>query len=155
MIDPLRPILFAEDSPHDVEMTLEALQEHRLANRVVVVGDGQEALDYLRSAGRFQDRAPGDPALVLLDLKMPRIDGLDVLRAIKQDERLRAIPVVMLTSSREEQDVVRSYRLGVNAYIVKPVAVGAFIEAIKTLGIFWAVHNSAPSSHENQNPASP
>jgi CheY-like chemotaxis protein len=148
MSTPLRSILFAEDSPHDVEMTLETFQEHHIANPVVVVSDGAEALDYLQARGRFAGRNDGHPALVLLDLKMPRLDGLEVLRVIKQDERLRSIPVVMLTSSREEQDLVRSYQLGVNAYIVKPVAVPAFVEAVKQLGVFWAIHNSLP-------PASP
>lgn len=145
MNPPLPSILFAEDSPHDVEMTLDALEEHKIANPVVVVSDGAEALDYLLARGRFEGRPAGDPILVLLDLKMPRVDGLQVLRAIKEDQRLRFIPVVMLTSSREEQDLVRSYQLGVNAYIVKPVAVPAFIEAVKQLGVFWAIHNCPPS----------
>ena len=140
----LQRILFAEDCAHDVEMTLDTFAEHRIANEVVVVSDGAEALDYLYARGRFAGRPPGPPILVLLDLKMPRVDGLEVLRIIKQDEKLRAIPVVMLTSSREEQDLVRSYQLGVNAYIVKPVAVPAFVEAVKQLGVFWAVHNVPP-----------
>ena len=144
MITPLRPILFAEDSPHDVEMTLEAFQEHHIANEVVVVSDGAQALDYLFARGRYAGRPAGNPLLVLLDLKMPRVDGLEVLRLIKQDENLRAIPVVMLTSSREEQDLVRSYQLGVNAYVVKPVAVPAFVEAVKHLGLFWAMCNVPP-----------
>ena len=142
----LRPILFAEDSPHDVEMTLDALGEHSLANEIIVVSDGQEALDYLRRAGRFAQRPGGDPLLVLLDLKMPRVDGLAVLRAIKQEPALRHIPVVMLTSSREEQDLIRSYDLGVNAYIVKPVGVPAFMEAVKNIGVFWAIHNALPAA---------
>jgi CheY-like chemotaxis protein len=137
-------ILFAEDSRHDVEMTLDAFAEHNIANEVVVATDGAEALDYLYARGRFAGRADGNPILVLLDLKMPKVDGLDVLRVIKQDEKLRSIPVVMLTSSREEQDLVRSYQLGVNAYIVKPVAVPAFIEAVKQLGVFWSIHNVPP-----------
>lgn len=135
-------ILFADDNPHDVEMTLEALAEHQIANEVVVVGDGAEALDYLYARGPFAGREEGDPVLVLLDLKMPRVDGLEVLRSIKEDTRLQSIPVVMLTSSREEQDLVRSYRYGVNAYVVKPVAVPAFVEAIKVLGLFWTIHNA-------------
>lgn len=137
-------ILFAEDSPHDVEMTLETFAEHHITNEVIVVGDGQEALDYLQARGRFAGRPAGNPMLVLLDLKMPRVDGLEVLRTMRQDKQLRTIPVVMLTSSREEQDLVRSYELGVNAYIVKPVAVPAFIEAVKQLGVFWTMHNCPP-----------
>ncbi|MES2692734.1 MAG: response regulator [Verrucomicrobiota bacterium] len=144
MTTPLGRILFAEDSPLDVEMTLAALEEHRIANEVVVVSDGQEAIDYLTCTGSFAGRSDGNPILVLLDLKMPRVNGLEVLHVIKQDERLRAIPVVMLTSSREEPDLVRSYQLGVNAYIVKPVDVPSFIDAVKQLGIFWAIHNALP-----------
>ncbi len=140
----IRRILFAEDNPHDVELTLAALAEHNLANEVVVVSDGAEALDYLYSRGRFKDRTGGHPALVLLDLKMPKIDGLGVLRTIKQDEALRIIPIVMLTSSREEQDLIRSYQLGVNSYVVKPVDFQSFIEAVKQLGVFWAMHNQPP-----------
>jgi CheY-like chemotaxis protein len=140
----LRQILFAEDSPLDVEMTLEALAEYRVANDIVVVSDGDEALDYLYSRGRFASRPPGDPVLVMLDLKMPKVDGLEVLRVIKGDENLRMIPVVMLTSSHEEQDLVRSYKLGVNAYIVKPVAFPAFVEAVKKIGAFWGVYNQSP-----------
>ncbi|MDD2763239.1 MAG: response regulator [Opitutaceae bacterium] len=140
----LRSILLAEDNPHDVELTLAALAEHNLANEVVVVADGEQALDYLHFRGRFKLRADGNPAVVLLDLKMPKIDGLEVLRAVKQDEKLKTIPVVMLTSSREEQDLVRSYQLGVNAYVVKPVDFQAFIEAVKQVGVFWAIHNEPP-----------
>ncbi|HRI82245.1 MAG TPA: response regulator [Opitutaceae bacterium] len=140
----IHSILFAEDNPHDVELTLAALTEHNLANDVVVVADGAEALDYLHRRGRYQERVPGNPALVLLDLKMPKVDGLGVLRAIKQDAALRTIPIVMLTSSREEQDLVRSYELGVNAYVVKPVDFQGFIEAVKQLGVFWAVLNQPP-----------
>jgi len=140
-------ILFAEDSPHDVEMTLAAFEENNISNEIVTVADGAEALDYLYARGRFAGREAGDPILVMLDLKMPRIDGIEVLRVIKADPRLRAIPVVMLTSSREEQDLVRSYELGVNAYIVKPVSVPAFIEAVRQLGVFWAIHNSPPPRH--------
>ncbi|HVU23624.1 MAG TPA: response regulator [Opitutus sp.] len=137
-------ILFAEDSPQDIEMTLAALAEHNLSNEIVVVNDGAQALDYLYSRGRFAGRPPGSPVLVLLDLKMPKVGGLEVLRTIKQDEQLRVIPVVMLTSSREEQDVVRSYQLGINAYVVKPVDFHSFVEAVKQLGAFWTVHNEPP-----------
>lgn len=147
-------ILFAEDNPHDVEMTLDAFAEHHIGNDVVVVSDGQEAIDYLLSEGRFAGREPGDPILILLDLKMPKMNGLDALRVIKQHERLRTLPVVMLTSSREEQDLVQSYQLGVNAYIVKPVGVPAFIEAVKNLGVFWVIHNSLPRLVA-QNPGAP
>lgn len=137
-------ILLAEDSPQDVEMTLAALSEHKLTNEIVVVNDGEQALDYLYMRGRYAGRAPGNPILVLLDLKMPKVDGLEVLRSIKQDETLRTTPVVMLTSSREEQDVVRSYQLGINAYVVKPVDFHSFIEAVKQLGTFWTLHNEPP-----------
>ena len=140
----LKSILLAEDSPLDVEMTLAALAEHNLANEVVVVSDGEEALDYLYFRGRFKLRTNGNPAVVLLDLKMPKVDGLEVLRAIKHDEQLRNIPVVMLTSSREEQDLVRSYNSGANAYVVKPVDFQAFVEAVKQIGTFWAIHNQPP-----------
>ena len=144
MLNPLRSILLAEDSPQDVEMTLAALAEHNLANDVVVVSDGEEALDYLYYRGRFKLRAGGNPVVVLIDLKMPKVDGLEVLRTIKQDEKLRTIPVVMLTSSREEQDLVRSYRLGINAYVVKPVDFEAFVQAVKQVGAFWAIYNEPP-----------
>ena len=137
-------ILLAEDSPQDVEMTLEALSQHHLINEIVVVNDGEQALDYLFCRGRFASRAIGNPVVVLLDLKMPKVDGLEVLRAIKSDQQLRTTPVVMLTSSREEQDVVQSYRLGINAYVVKPVDFHSFIEAVKQLGAFWAIHNEPP-----------
>jgi CheY-like chemotaxis protein len=137
-------ILFAEDNPHDVELTLAALAEHHLANEVVVVDDGEAALDYLRRRGRFAERPPGNPVVVLLDLKMPKVDGLEVLAAVKSDADLRNVPVVMLTSSREEPDLVRAYRLGVNAYVVKPVEFAAFVEAVKQLSVFWTVHNEPP-----------
>jgi CheY-like chemotaxis protein len=140
----LKVILMAEDSPQDIELTLAAFEEHKIANRVEVVRDGQEAIDYLFRRGKFADRTPGNPALVLLDLKMPKVDGLEALAIIKSDEQLRSIPVVMLTSSREEVDVVRSYALGVNAYVVKPVDFQAFTEAVKEIGAFWAVLNETP-----------
>lgn len=139
-----KTILLAEDSPQDVEMTLTALAAHNLANEVVVVNDGAEALDYLYCRGKFQLRPVGNPAVVLLDLKMPKVSGLEVLRQLKQDEALRAVPIVMLTSSREEQDLVNSYRLGVNAYVVKPVAFHDFVKAVKDLGVFWALVNEPP-----------
>lgn len=142
----LRTILLAEDNIHDAELTLEALSSYRLANKVVLVRDGAEALDYLMRRGAFADRPPGNPALVLLDLKMPKVDGLEVLRRIREDSTLRTVPVVMLTSSAEESDVVRSYDLGVNAYVVKPVQFAAFIEAVRSIGAFWAVLNEPPPS---------
>ncbi len=136
-----RLILLAEDSPQDVEMTLAALSDHNLLNEIVVVNDGEKALDFLQCRGEFAQRTTGHPLLVLLDLKMPKIDGLEVLRTIKTDEQLRTIPVVMLTSSREEQDVMQSYELGINAYVVKPVEFQSFIEAVKHLGAFWILLN--------------
>jgi CheY-like chemotaxis protein len=145
----LKSMLLVEDNPNDVEMTLAALAEHNLINNVVVVRDGEEALDYLYFRGNYKLRADGNPVVVLLDLKMPKVDGLEVLRVIKSDPMLKAIPVVMLTSSREEQDLVRSYELGTNAYVVKPVGFQEFVDAVKQLGAFWAVHNEPPpgSSH--------
>jgi CheY-like chemotaxis protein len=140
----LRSILLAEDNPNDVELTLAAFSEHNLANEVFVVSDGEEALDYLFRRGRFKDRPNGNPAIILLDLKMPKVDGIEVLRTIKQDEKLKKIPVVMLTSSREETDLMRSYQLGVNAYVVKPVDFQAFMNAVKQLGAFWALFNEPP-----------
>ena len=137
-------ILLADDSNNDLELTLAALRSHRVANEVDVVRDGAEALDYLYRRDRFAGRAPGPLALILLDLKMPKVDGLEVLRQIKSDPALRLTPVVMLTSSREEVDLLRSYELGVNAYVVKPVAFGEFMEAVKQLGAFWAVLNERP-----------
>jgi CheY-like chemotaxis protein len=137
-------ILLAENNPLDAEMTLAALATHNLANEVVLVADGNEALDYLYARGAFANRTGGNPALVLLDINMPRIDGLQVLRTIKEDEKLRRIPVVMLTSSREESDLIRSYEHGTNAYVVKPVDFDAFVEAVNRLGIFWTLHNEPP-----------
>lgn len=140
----LRTILLAEDNPKDVELTLEALADHNLSNNVVVVRDGVETMEYLRQEGKFKLRKPGNPAVILLDVKMPRMDGLEVLREIRGDAGLSRLPVVMLTSSREEQDLVASYDLGVNAYVVKPVDFKDFISAVKQLGIFWALINEAP-----------
>ncbi len=144
MMAELRRILLAEDSANDIELTLAALAEHRLANQVDVVHDGAEALDYLYRRGAYSARGNGNPALVMLDLKMPRVTGLEVLERIKNDPALRSIPVVMLTSSREEGDLVRSYELGVNAYVVKPVAFGDFMDAVRQLGGFWALVNEPP-----------
>jgi len=140
----LRQILFAEDNPKDVELTLEALADNNLGNRVEVVRDGVEAMEYLRREGKYKLRSPGNPAVAILDIKMPRMDGLEVLRAIRSDPALKMIPVVMLTSSREEQDLIRSYELGINAYVVKPVKFSEFIEAVKHLGVFWAILNERP-----------
>jgi CheY-like chemotaxis protein len=137
-------ILLAEDSFQDVELTLNALAENNLTNSVAVARDGAEALDYLYKRGRFAGRGNGNPVLLLLDLKMPRLDGLEVLRTVKSDPRLRTIPVVVLTSSREEQDVVRSYELGVNAYVVKPVEFDKFLRAVRDLGLFWMLVNEPP-----------
>ena len=140
----LRQILLAEDNPNDVELTLEALSENHLANDVIVVSDGAEALDYLYRRDRFASRAAGNPALMLLDLKMPKVDGIEVLRQVKSDADLRTIPVVVLTSSREDRDLLTSYDLGVNAYVVKPVNFPDFVAAVKLLGGFWAVVNQPP-----------
>lgn len=140
----LKPILLVEDSPKDIELTLAALERGRFANEVVVVRDGAEALDFLYSRGAFAGRNARDPAVVLLDIKLPKVDGLEVLAKIKGDPHLRQLPVVMLTSSREEQDLVRSYQLGVNAFVVKPVGFREFFEAIQDLGVFWAVLNEPP-----------
>lgn len=137
-------ILLAEDNPNDVELTLTALSAHNLANEVVTVADGAEALDYLFCRGKFRDRSNGPPVVALLDLKMPKVDGIEVLRAIKADPTLQSVPVVMLTSSREEQDLVRSYKLGVNAYVVKPVDFQAFMDAVRQLAVFWVIHNQRP-----------
>lgn len=137
-------ILLAEDSPNDVEMTMAALEDYHLTNQVVAVEDGEQALDYLKRRGKFADRPVGNPVLILLDLKMPKMDGMDVLKEIKSDPTLKTIPVVMLTSSCEESDVVKSYQLGVNAYVVKPVGFPQFVEAVKQLGAFWTIHNEPP-----------
>jgi CheY-like chemotaxis protein len=143
MID-LKTILLVEDNQKDVELTLEALAEHNLANRVTVIRDGVEALEYLRYEGKYKQRKRRSPAVILLDIKMPRMDGIEVLRAIRSDDKLKTLPVVMLTSSREEPDLKRSYELGANAYVVKPVDFKDFIDAVKEVGIFWAVINELP-----------
>jgi CheY-like chemotaxis protein len=137
-------ILIVEDDPKDVELTLTALEEYNLANEVVVARDGEEALDYLYSRGSFKLRGGENPAVVLLDLKLPKVDGLEVLQQVRSDEKLKLIPVVVLTSSREEKDLVASYKLGVNGYVVKPVDFHEFVNAIKELGVFWAIINEPP-----------
>ena len=141
----IRTILLAEDSPADAEMAIDALREAHLANPIVHVEDGIEALDYLLMRGKHAGRAEGLPAVLLLDIKMPRMDGLEVLTQLRQHESLRRMPVVILSSSREENDLARSWDLGVNAYVVKPVDADQFFEAVRTLGKFWAVLNESPS----------
>jgi CheY-like chemotaxis protein len=138
-------ILLAEDDPNDVDLTLEALDQYNLANQVDVVHDGEEALDYLYCRGKYRSREKGDPVVILLDLKMPKIDGLEVLRQIKSDPELKVIPVVVLTSSSMESDLVQSYDLGTNAFVVKPVAFHDFIEAVKKIGAFWVLLNELPN----------
>ena len=140
----LKPILLVEDNPNDVELTLAALESSQLANQIVICRDGAEALDWIFRRGPHEARQEQDPAVVLLDLKLPKVDGLEVLAKVKGDPATRGIPVVMLTSSREETDVVRSYNLGVNAFVVKPVAFDEFFAAIKEIGVFWALLNEAP-----------
>jgi DNA-binding response OmpR family regulator len=137
-------ILLVEDDPKDVELTMTALEEYNLANEVVVAHDGEEALDYLYRRGNFATRSTDNPAVLLLDLKLPKVDGLEVLQQIKADAKLKLIPVVVLTSSHEEKDMVTSYKLGVNAYVVKPVDFHEFVNAVKELGIFWALVNEPP-----------
>jgi CheY-like chemotaxis protein len=144
MMTAVHTILLAEDNANDAELTLTALREHRIANDIIVVRDGAAALDYLYRRGTFQDRAPDAPGLILLDLKMPKVDGLEVLQTVKADAVLKSIPIVILTSSREEADLVRSYGLGVNAYVVKPVVFQDFMDAVKVLGQFWAMVNELP-----------
>lgn len=147
----LKRILLVDDSPRDTEMALTALEAHNLANEVVALRDGAEALEYLYRRGQFAGRPPGDPAVILLDLKMPRVDGTEVLRHIKGDSDLRKIPVVVMTSSCEEQDLLNSYQLGVNAYVVKPVKFQNFVEAVKQVGVFWAVLNEPPPGSLRRN----
>jgi CheY-like chemotaxis protein len=139
-----KKIILVDDSPLDRELAMDALKQYNLANEVLALRDGVEALDYLYRRGEFAERPDGNPAVILLDLKMPKVDGLEVLRQIKSDPNLRVIPVVIMTSSREEQDVVNSYKLGVNAYVVKPLNFHEFIDAIKVLGAFWMVLNEPP-----------
>lgn len=140
----LKPILLVEDNPNDIELTLAALESSQLANEIVICRDGAEALDFIYRRGAHEGRQHQDPAVVLLDLKLPKVDGLEVLSKVKGDPATRGIPVVMLTSSREETDVVRSYNLGVNAFVVKPVAFDEFFAAIKEIGVFWALLNEPP-----------
>ncbi len=137
-------ILLAEDNLDDIELTLRVLAEYHLANKVDVVRDGVDALDYLFRRARFADRSPGNPALIVLDNKMPRVDGLEVARRIKEDERLKTIPVVMLTSSHEQGDLFKSYELGVNAYVIKPVKFYDFVNAVREIGAFWGIVNEPP-----------
>jgi CheY-like chemotaxis protein len=146
----IKNILLVEDDPRDVELTLAGLAEYNLANKVVVVGNGEEALDYLYHRGKFSTRIGGHPVVVLLDNKMPKITGMEVLKIMKADEHLKTIPIVMLTSSREVPDLAQSYRLGVNAYVVKPVDFADFMQAIKQLGLFWAAVNEPPPDNREQ-----
>lgn len=148
----LRPILLAEDNPADVELTMEAFRTAHIANEIIHLPDGEAVLDWLHARGPFAARPPGLPALLVLDLKMPKVDGLEVLQQLKSNPTFRALPVVILTSSREEQDVVQSYHLGVNAYVVKPVDYSAFIEAVSRLGIFWALINEPPPGPHPSHP---
>ncbi len=140
----VKRILLVEDDPKDIELTIAALSEHDLANEVSIARDGVEALDYLYRRGSFAQRPTGNPVVILLDLKMPRMDGLQVLRQIKADEHMRLIPVVVLTSSHESLDLEECYRLGVNAYVVKPVRFIEFVDAVRQLGIFWVLTNEPP-----------
>lgn len=143
-MEDLKTILIVEDNPQDVELTLEALSEHNLANLVETVGDGVEALEYLNYQGKYANRKKGNPAVILLDIKMPKMDGIELLEHIRADENLKMLPVVMLTSSREEPDLIKCYKLGVNAYVVKPVDFKDFLNAVKQIGIFWALLNEHP-----------
>lgn len=147
-----KPILLVEDNPNDLELTLLALAKTHLANDIVVARDGQEGLDYLLGDGEWRERVPGNPAVILLDLKLPKIDGLELLQLIRANASLKTIPVVMLTSSREERDLIRSYELGVNAYVVKPVELAEFFRAISDLGMFWAVLNETPPGSPRREP---
>lgn len=140
----IKRILLADDNQNDIELTILALSEYNLANSIDIAHDGVEVLEYLRSEGKYSGRSPGNPAIIMLDLRMPRMDGIEVLKKIKGDPGLRLIPVVMVTSSREERDLLEAYKLGVNAYVVKPVDFNQFIAAIKQLGIFWAIINEVP-----------
>jgi CheY-like chemotaxis protein len=152
MIRELKRILLVEDDPKDVELTMEALSENNLGNAVDVVGDGEKALDYLYHRGKFADRPGNNPAVILLDLKLPKVDGREVLRVIKADESKKMIPVVVLTSSREEGDLAETYMLGANAYVVKPVDFHQFVDAVRNLGLFWAVINEPPPGSAKNRP---
>ena len=147
----LKRILLVEDDPKDVELTLAGLTDYNLANEVIVTRDGEEALDYLRRTGKYQTRPHGNPAVMLLDLKLPKVNGFEVLEQVRADENLKMIPVVVLTSSHEERDLVKSYKLGVNAYVVKPVEFHQFVNAVKELGAFWAVVNEPPPGSIKKN----
>lgn len=140
----LKTILLAEDNPQDLELTIEALTDHKIANEVIAVSDGVEAMEYLNCEGKYKNRKTGNPAVLMLDIKMPRMDGIEVLEKIRKNEKLKNLPVVMLTSSREEPDLLKCYNLGVNAYVVKPVDFKDFIDAVKHIGIFWAIINEQP-----------
>ena len=144
----LKRILLVDDSPRDTELAIDALEKYHLANSIVTARDGAEALDYLFCRGAFAGRTDDQPAVILLDLKMPKVDGLEVLRQIKGDPKLKVIPTVVMTSSREEQDLVNSYNLGVNAYVVKPVQFHEFVDAVKQIGAFWAVLNEPPPANQ-------
>lgn len=144
---PLKRILLVEDDPKDIELTLAALEEYNLSNEIVVARDGAEALDYLYRRGEFKQRLDGNPVVILLDLKMPKLDGVQVLQQLMADEQLRLIPVVILTSSRESRDLKECYKLGANAYVVKPVRFTEFIEAVKQIGIFWMLINESPPNN--------
>ncbi|SPF50534.1 Response regulator with CheY-like receiver domain and winged-helix DNA-binding domain [Syntrophobacter sp. SbD1] len=143
-METLKRILLVEDDPKDIELTLTALGEYNFANEIMVVRDGVEALDYLYRRGEFALRLEGNPVVILLDLKMPRLDGVQVLRQLKSDEHMRFVPVVILTSSRESSDLEECYRLGINAYVVKPIRFAEFVEAVKAIGLFWALINEPP-----------
>ena len=145
-METFKRILLVEDDPKDVELTINALSEYCVANEIAIARDGEEALDFLYRRGTFASRLEGNPVVILLDLKMPKLDGIQVLRHLKTDEQMRCIPVVVLTSSREDRDLVECYKLGVNAYVVKPVHFTEFVEAVRQLGIFWALINEAPPS---------
>ncbi len=149
-MEPIKSILLAEDDPQDVELTLTALSEYNLANEIAVVRDGVEALDYVFRRGAFAARPAGNPVVILLDIKMPRVDGLQVLRQLKADEQTRDIPVVILTSSREARDLNECYQLGVNAYVVKPVHFADFMNTVKGIGVFWALINEPPAGSVSQ-----
>ena len=144
----VRRILIVDDSPKDVELTLSALAENHFANEIVVTEDGEEALDYLYRRGKYKDFEPGNPAVILLDIKIPKIDGIEVLKIIRSDSKLKTVPVIMVTSSSEERDMIKSYDLGANSYVVKPIDIHQFIEAIKILGQYWAVVNQPPPTQK-------